>query len=189
MYAEAIELPRCNKMIDAISGLGFDTRKIYGPEGRPKTLTPHERRRFTHGYFQLRSLLSLNEEQAHRRLQSYTNLRHLYYLYESCLLPPGIDAKAPLDRAEWRRVESLPSRKRLRQAVWEQIDLLYQRAHGVEAPDDVWDFAHEDGYRGFVALWDHWQEYLKQTICGRRPVALGQVAPYDKTDLWVSEEE
>lgn len=152
-------------------------------------MTPTERLRFARAYFQLRSLLCLSEADADQRLQCLTSARQLYVLYEICLLPPGIDSTAPLDRARWRQARSLHIRRRLREAVWRRIEQSYQQAYGGGTPEDVEYWAHEDGYGGFVALWDHWQENLKQVICGLRPVPLGQAAGYDHLELWDSEQE
>lgn len=105
------------------------------------------------------------------------------------MLPSSIEASPPPDERKWHQgARSDPARLRLQSAVWRRLDEVYYDAHG-ERAEDVEVYAMEDGYMGFVTLWDHWQDNLQQVICRLKPTDLGQQAGLHRTDLWISDDE
>lgn len=72
--------------------------------------------------------------------------------------------------------------------MWDRIHEIHCEAWGQEA-DTLDLYAMEDGYMGYVVLWDHWQEDLQQIICRWKPTELGKQATLDRTHLWISDEE
>ena len=169
-------------------GGGNDPRKVYGDTRRPKVLTSKERLRFSRAYYQLLSLLWLQEADRQHRLQSITNLRHLYYLYELSFLEQSVGKAEVLSVIPGSRYSGSPQRIALRDAIWDRLGDVYRSAHGKE-PEDVQIYGMEDGYMWYVVMWDHWQDNLRQVICGLQPTELGQQAALDKTHLWESDEE
>lgn len=162
---------------------------MYGAKRRPKHLTSRERLRFTRAYYQSRSLLCIGETRWEHRLAQITNLRHLYYLYELCVLPRNIAEDIPPKDVEFYGLGAPdPVFARLRSAVWQRMDEISYAAFGKGA-EDVEIYGMEDGHLWFVALWDHWQENLKQVICRLKPTELGKQAELDRVDLWISDGE
>jgi len=126
-----------------------------------------------------------------RLLEPITSLRQLYYLFELCGLPDRFregDGAAPGSIARMNGgAPERQARGALRSAVWARLERVYRSVHD-GYPEDVRSYALEDGFQEFVVIWDHWQDSLKQIVCGIRPGDGGRPWSLDKPELWEEEE-
>lgn len=166
-------------LTDGNAGPAFDTKTIYGSIRRPPTLTRTERIRFVRAYYQLWMLTLTPQADLETRLQNITSIQQLYYLDELCLLNQSIGGEEQATPSQ--NAESFLKRTDLHSAVWDRLEEVCTAAHDGKEPESVTTYAFEDGYRSFVVLWDHWQDSLKQIVCGIRP---GRPWTFDKEELW-----
>ncbi|KAL8883920.1 MAG: hypothetical protein Q9192_006968 [Flavoplaca navasiana] len=165
---------------------GLRAEEYYGPgvDGHPPYLTRTERRRFIRSYYQLWGLLKLdNLQQRQSRLQSIS-LKQLLYLCEMSWLPngmgPGEDVDSESGAATYQ--QRAQARQALSKWILEHTESMYRRIHGHDMPL-IWVIAMVEGYGDFLVMWDHWQNSLKEVVCGRRT----KEPPYKMEmhwDLW-----
>ena len=143
----------------------------------PPYLTRPETRRFVRTYYSLWSLLRISSDLWQARL-SCLSLRDLYYTHELCRIPQSIG------REEYQ--VSSEKRKLLRDAIWEHIEATHLALHGEEWSGYDYLFIEYEDY-DFGRFWDHWQYFLKHTVCGSKS------SPWrpdpDKAHLWEESDE
>ncbi|GKZ57414.1 hypothetical protein AnigIFM60653_001747 [Aspergillus niger] len=130
--------------------------QFYGGNPRPLSLTPTERHRFTRSYYQVWSLLLLNQRSRQKRYQNML-LKHLYMIYEMTDLDQPIGDESRSFPADEKRCELL-------QEVSEYLRDLYHNIHGV----DYIDFSGQSvsmRTQGHAAIWDHCQPDFKKIVC------------------------
>ena len=140
-------------------------------------MTCTERSRFIRTYYQLWGLMKLSgPAKCHSRLESMT-MKQLYRLHETCDIPWNIGKEEELDPILKPRIEGQPSvtemqhaiskeRRVLKEMTWRHIMEIYSRTHdNNEAPEIATDGMYFGSYT-FVTMWDHYQDILKDVVCG-----------------------
>lgn len=150
---------------------GGGSPRVYGAEARkhPPNLTRTERPRFIRFWYQMWGMMNLDTAEWQSRLQ-LIKLKDLYYLCEMCNLGQNFGREAVLLNPNtvhaltgYRPVR--PKLSTLGHTIWEHIDLRYQNIYN-QRSDYPWIYAKHEGRDGFVIMWDHWQECLKDIVCG-----------------------
>ena len=162
-----------------------------GARRHPPHLTQTERRRFIRSYYQVWSLMLVdNNNEWTSRLQR-TSLKQLLYLNEISWLPyivaVGDDfmqlSQGSIATSSRQSTDEAPSFQNRLQAlcktIGEQTEQTYRRLHG-ESRGPLWVYAIDEGYMNFLVMWDHWQSSLKELVCGTRSKA----PPYQKDFHW-----
>ncbi|GFN21568.1 hypothetical protein AtubIFM56815_004141 [Aspergillus tubingensis] len=147
--------------------------KFYGGKPRPLHLTPTERHRFTRSYYQVWSLLLLDQSSRQQRYRTML-LKHLYMIYEMVDLDQPIGDESEYSPADEKRCA-------LSEEVSEYLRFLYHGIHGV----DYIDFSGQSvsmRTQGHAAIWDHCQPDLKKIVCyqWRDP----EKKPVGEEDVW-----
>ncbi|OJZ83140.1 hypothetical protein ASPFODRAFT_194567 [Aspergillus luchuensis CBS 106.47] len=147
--------------------------EFYGGKPRPLHLTPTERHRFTWSYYQVWSLLLLDQPSRQQRYRSML-LKHMYLIYEMVDLDQPIGDEPGSSQADEKRCA-------LFQEVSEYLQFLYHDIHGV----DYIDFSGQSvsmRTQGHAAIWDHCQPDLKRIVCyqWRNP----EKKPVKEEDVW-----
>ncbi len=173
-------------IVNKVKTGGLRAEEYYGQgiDGHPPYLTRTERRRFIRSYYQLWGLLELdNLQQRQSRLHS-VSLKQLLYLCEMSWLPNGMGPGEDVD-SEWRAAiyqERIQARQALSKWILEHTESTYRRIHGQDM-ELIWVNAMDEGYGDFLLMWDHWQNSLKEVVCGTR----SKEPPYKREmhlELW-----
>ncbi|KAL9033241.1 MAG: hypothetical protein Q9180_006051, partial [Flavoplaca navasiana] len=162
---------------------GLRAEEYYSPgiDGHPPYLTRTERRRFIRSYYQLWGLLELdNLQQRRSRLQSIS-LKQLFYLCEMSWLPNGMGPGEDVDSESGAAIyqQRVQARQALSKWILEYTESMYRRLHGQDM-ELIWVIAMDEGYCDSLILWDHWQNSLKEVVCGRRT----KEPPYKREMHW-----
>ena len=127
-------------------------------------------------------------------------LRQLFYLCEMCHLPqsvgrgkeeipasvyPNTDSDSALAISVARRSAK---RVALNEKIWNHIIQIHRRIHHRDPPY-VWVHCKEEGFMGFICLWDHWQSSLFEIVCARRPQKSSPVTEHESKYLWDESED
>lgn len=147
--------------------------EFYGGKPRPLHLTPTERHRFTWSYYQVWSLLLLDQPSRQQRYRSML-LKHMYLIYEMVDLDQPIGDEPGSSQADEKRCA-------LFQEVSEYLQFLYHDIHGV----DYIDFSGQSvsmRTRGHAAIWDHCQPDLKRIVCYQWRNS--EKKPVKEEDVW-----
>jgi hypothetical protein len=95
-----------------------------------------------------------------QRLESMT-LKQLYTLFEIAMLEQCIGDETDWDAVQ-TRLGSLPF-----QEIWQLIQQTHLRVHKRERVDYIWILAKEEGFGSHLVMWDHFQLWFKEAVCGR----------------------
>ena len=118
------------------------------------------------------------------------SLKQLFQLCEISWLPDGLGpgeeeistAGVGSRSMSANRQQQVEARRALSKLVLQMTGLKYQWIHGQDV-EMIWVIAMDEGYQDFLVMWDHWQDSLKETVCGR----WAKEPPYKKElhwDLW-----
>ena len=164
-----------------------DVLECYGAEARrhPDVLTRTERSRFTRSYYQLWAMLKLHDPVRWQARLNTMRLKELCHLYEMSQLPDsfgGGEETLPPPRFPIRNpnptcvYDVFPTKSEerimLEKMILKHLNETYKQTHEGERMDGIWANSGDEGYYGFMVIWDHWQSSLKEVICNiysRRP--------------------
>lgn len=166
----------------------------YDENGRRKRhirMTSTERPRFIRSYYQLWGLMKLRSPaECHSRLKSMS-MKQLYRLHETSEIPGNIGREEELNPIPQKPIENPHSvsemqnaiseeRRVLREMVWNHIQDIYPGTHNNEAAPDISTDGMYFGSFTFVVMWDHYQDFLKEVVCGYR----SEEPPFRKVLNW-----
>ena len=164
-----------------------------GTDRHPPTLTPSEKRRFTRTYYSTWGLLRIDPALWDSRLQAATS-QELYLIHEMTRLtssigreekvprPPHSDANLGID-LNWSHC-----RCDLERRVWQQIQTNSVQYFDLNAAS-IEFLSFELGALYFIALWDHWQEPLKEIILHHNRTTIKLNPAMIKDRLWNDDED
>lgn len=122
-------------------------------------------------------MLKMNEAELQTRLESM-KLKELCHLYEMSQLPgsfgggeevlppPRYSIKNPNPQNRYHLYPTVSEKRvKLERMILEHLKETYRRTHEGEQMDGIWAYSQEDGFDGFMVIWDHWQVNLKEVVC------------------------